>query len=211
MYLIKDQHAVLFDAGWRKGAARFSEHLSRYGIRPGEIKLIVLSHGDFDHVGGARELQELTGARIAIHEKDRINLEEGIFHWPQGANSWGKVSRAMLKPLIMRKGGFPGVRADIILDDNDLTLEEFGIRGKIVYTPGHTYGSVSLLVETGDAFIGCLAHNGLPFALRPHLPIYAMDTELLRKSWSKVIHMGARTIYPGHGKPFPVARIKKYI
>ena len=41
--------------------------------------------------------------------------------------------------------------------------------------------------------------------------IYAMDLELVKKSWDKVIDMGAETIYPGHGKPFPLNRIKEFL
>jgi glyoxylase-like metal-dependent hydrolase (beta-lactamase superfamily II) len=211
LYLVKDQGAVLFDGGWSKGAAKFTEQLSKHGIRPGEISLIILSHGDFDHVGGVKELKELTGAKIAIHEKDRRNLEEGIFHWPRGVTTWGRFSRAVLKPLIMKKSGFPGVKADMVLDDHDFPLKDYGINGKIAYTPGHTSGSVSLLLETGDAFIGCMAHNRLPFVWKPGLPIYANDPELLKESWNKVIHMGAKTLYPGHGKPFPLTSITKYL
>lgn len=211
LYLVKDRSAILFDGGWSKGAIKFTEKLEKHRIRPEEIKLIILSHGDFDHIGGARELKELTGAKIAIHEKDRRNLEEGIFHWPRGVTSWGRFSRAALKPLIMKKSGFPGVKADIVLDDHDFPLEAYGIRGKIVHTPGHTSGSVSLLMETGDAFIGCLAHNGLPFAWKPSLPIYANDLDLLKESWNKVIKMEVKTLYPGHGKPFPLTSITRYL
>jgi len=211
LYLIRDQSVVLFDAGWIKDAERFSDQLKKHGILPGEIRLIILSHGDFDHVGGARELKELTGAKIVIHEADRRNLEEGIFHWPRGATSWGRFSRAALKPLIMKKAKFPGVKSDIVLDDQDFSLEAYGISGKIVHTPGHTSGSVSLVLDSGDALVGCMAHNRLPFVWKPGLPIYANDPELLKKSWNRVTGMGVQTIYPAHGKPFPVTRITKYL
>jgi hydroxyacylglutathione hydrolase len=210
-YLIKDQQAVLFDGGWSKGTDQFSRVLEKHGILPEEIKLIILSHGDFDHAGGAGALKKLTGAKIAIHKNDLKNLEEGIFHWPKGVTPWGKFSRAALKPLLMKTARFPGVKADIVLDDQDFPLDPIGIRGKVVYTPGHTYGSVSLILDSGEAFIGCLAHNRFPFVLKPSLPIYAMDLDQIKESWQKVIGMGAETIYPGHGKPFPLSRIRKYL
>ena len=97
------------------------------------------------------------------------------------------------------------------MDDNDLSLKEYGLEGKIVYTPGHTYGSISVVLESGDAFVGCLAHNRPPFVFRPKLPIYAKNLELLKESWIKVINMGAATIYPGHGNSFPVEKITKYL
>ena len=210
-YLIRDKGAVLFDAGYINGASVFREKIDNLGISPEEIKLIILSHGDFDHVGGAGELREMTGAKIAIHEKDRRYLEEGIFHWAKGVTPWGKISRASLKPVMMKKAGFPGIKADIVLEDDEFSLEPYGIHGKVVYTPGHTMGSVSILLDSGEAMVGCLAHNRFPFTTKPKLPIYADDLELLKKSWTKVIESGATTIYPGHGQPFPLKRIVQYL
>jgi hydroxyacylglutathione hydrolase len=59
--------------------------------------------------------------------------------------------------------------------------------------------------------VGCLAHNNLPFRLKPGLPIFADDIEEVRKNWKKVIERGAKTIYPAHGEPFPVEVIKKIL
>lgn len=210
-YILKDKGTVLIDGAWSGEADSFSNTLKKNDIKPDEIQLIIITHGDFDHLGGAKELQELTGAKIAIHEKDRENLEKGIFHWPEGVTPWGKMSRALFKPFMKIKGAFPAVKADIVLDDNGLSLKEYGVPGKIVYTPGHTFGSISVLLETGDAFVGCLAQNKAPFVLKPKLPIYAKDIDLLKKSWKTVIDMGAKTIYPGHGKSFPIEKILKYL
>jgi len=210
-YIIKDEGAVLVDGAPFKEVSPFTEILKNHNLKPEEIKLIILTHGDFDHVGGAKKLKELTGAKIAIHDHDRENLEKGIFHWPEGVTVWGKLSRALLKPFLKKKLAFPAAKADIVLDDKGLSLKEYGISGKIVYTPGHTFGSVSVLLDNGDAFIGCLAHNKVPFVLKPRLPIYANDIELLKESWKKVIDQGASTIYPSHGKSFPVERILKYL
>jgi len=210
-YILKDKGAVMIDGAWSGETRSFSRFLKKQDLKPEEIQLIILSHGDFDHLGGAKELKEFTGAKIAIHEKDRENLEKGIFHWPEGVTAWGRVSRAMFKPIMKVKGAFPAVKADIVLDDEGLSLSEYGIPGKILYTPGHTFGSISVVLETGDAFVGCLAHNRAPFVLKPRLPIYAKDIELLKRSWKKVIDEGAKTIYPGHGKPFPVEKILKYV
>ena len=210
-YLIKDKGAILIDAGYPDLAQSFSKFLHQHEIEPGEIQLIVITHGDFDHVGGAKALKEMTGADIAIHDNDRRNMEEGIFHWPEGVTPWGRVSRAMFKPLMKAKVDFPPVKADLVLGDNDQSLEEFGIAGKIIFTPGHTYGSVSVLLDSGEAFIGCLAHNMVPFVLKPSLPIYAKDIGLLKESLKKVIDRGAEILYPGHGNPIPVEKMTKYL
>lgn len=210
-YLLKDKGAVMVDAGWTGKGPAFKRFLESHRLDPGEIRMIILTHGDFDHAGGAGQMRALTGAEIAIHEMDRENLEKGIYHWPVGVTGWGKLSRAVFRPVFKKKAAFPATKADLVLDDKDLSLEEFGIRGKIVHTPGHTYGSVSVVLESGEALVGCLVHNRFPFVLRPRPPIYAMDMELLKKSLKKVIGMGVTTLYPAHGKPFPAQRILKYI
>jgi hydroxyacylglutathione hydrolase len=210
-YIIKDRGAVLVDGAWPGAAKPFSRLLADSGLQPEEIRLIILTHGDFDHVGGTREIQELTGAKIVMHRNDSENLEKAIFHWPGGVTPWGKISRAFFMPFVKVKGKFEAAKVDIPLDDDGLSLEEYGISGRIIHTPGHTFGSVSVVLESGDVFVGCLAQNRFPFVLRPKLPIYAKDLELLKKSWEKVLSMGAETIYPGHGKPFPVQMITKYL
>lgn len=106
---------------------------------------------------------------------------------------------------------FPRLKADLVLGNNDQSLSEFGIDGKIIFTPGHTHGSVSVLLDSGEAFVGCLIHNKAPFVFKPSLPIYAMDISLLKESLKMMIDRGAKILYPGHGKPVPVQKILKYL
>ena len=210
-YIVKDKGAVLIDGAWPGAAKSFKKLLSASHMDPEEIRLIILTHGDFDHVGGAKEIQELTAAKIAMHQHDSVNLEQGIFHWPDGVTAWGKLSRTLMMPFVKMKGKFPPAKVDILLENEGLSLKDYGIPGQVVYTPGHTYGSISVVLESGDAFVGCLAHNRAPFVFRPKLPIYAKDLELLKESWVKLINLGVKTIYPGHGNPFPVDMITKYL
>lgn len=96
----------------------------------------------------------------------------------------------------------PPASADITLDDNDFSLDQFGVEGKIISTPGHSPGSVSVLLDSGDAFVGDLAMNAFPLRLTPGLPILAEDMEQVKKSWRLLLERGVKTVYPGHGKPF---------
>lgn len=122
----------------------------------------------------------------------------------------GKVFTFCAAPLL-KKIPFPSVQADIILDDNEFLLNEFGIDGKILFTPGHTPGSISVLLNTGEAFVGCLAHNNIIFTRRPGLPIFAEDPAKIKESWKILINQGAKIIYPGHGGSFSIERIIKYL
>lgn len=210
-YVIKEKGVIMIDGGPPKMRNGFLKKMKDFSVDPEEIQLIVLTHGDFDHVGSAKDIQEITGAAIAIHEKDRMNLEQGLFNWTKGVTTWGKISRTFLMPVLKNRMSFPAVKADIILNDSEISLNNYGIAGRILYTPGHTLGSVSVLLDSGEAFIGCLAHNRLPFTFHPALPIYAENIDLIKESWKKLFDAGAKTIFPGHGKPFSVEIIKKYI
>ena len=189
---------------WRPAgkAGLFNKTLAKLNIRPDEIKLIVLTHSHFDHSGSAAEIRDLTGARIAVHESERTFLEEGGMIIPKGVNLWGKLTRPVFFPIFKRIK-FPRLKPDLFITDKPHSLAEFGIEGSIIHTPGHTFGSLSVVLDTGDAFVGCMAHNGWPFRLRPGLPIYALDIGVLLDSWRTLLARGVKMIYPGHGKPFP--------
>jgi glyoxylase-like metal-dependent hydrolase (beta-lactamase superfamily II) len=210
-YVIRDRGAIMIDGGPPKKGNAIKALLSRCGIRPEDIRLIVLTHGHFDHAGSVADLKSLTGAKIAIHEEDRPDIENSRYRFPPGVTTWGRLTRAILEPILRSRVTVPPAKADIVLSNNDFSLREFGINGDIIHTPGHTAGSVSVVLDSGEAFVGCMAHNGFPFRLRPGLPIYSDDIERVKESWKPILERGARVIYPAHGKPFPVDAIKKFI
>lgn len=200
-YLVRQKGTILIDGGPPGKRNSFIRQLKKHGISPGDIRLIVLTHGDFDHIGSAAAFRETTGAKLAIHYRDMPYLLKGAFHWPAGVTVYGKISRFVLKPFLQMKCFTPAA-TDIVLDDNDFSLVPFGIEGKIIHTPGHTPGSVSVVLGNGTAFIGCVAQNGFPFTRSPKFPVYASNPERLKTSWEKLLSNGMNTVYPGHGRPF---------
>jgi glyoxylase-like metal-dependent hydrolase (beta-lactamase superfamily II) len=105
----------------------------------------------------------------------------------------------------------PAASVDLVLDDESFSLRDYGISGHIIHTPGHSPGSVSVLLESGEAFVGDLAMNRLPLRLVPGLPIFADDPRAVIRSWEILLERGAEIIYPAHGKPFSASIIRKAI
>jgi glyoxylase-like metal-dependent hydrolase (beta-lactamase superfamily II) len=68
--------------------------------------------------------------------------------------------------------------------------------------PGHSSGSVSVLLDTGEAFVGDMAMNKFPLRLSPGMPIYAENSQLLIESWQTLMDEGVKTVYPAHGDAF---------
>jgi hydroxyacylglutathione hydrolase len=210
-YLVQDEGVIMIDGGPPNKLKAFQKSIAKIPIDPNDIRLIIMTHGDFDHVGSAKEIKSLTGAQIAIHKNDKLNFENAIYNFPPGVTLWGRFSHFVFSPTLKIFMKFGGDKADIILDNSDYSLYDFGIKGKIMYTPGHTKGSVSLLLDSGEAFVGCMAHNNLPFRFKPGLPIFAHNIDELKESWKPLIQQGAKVIYPAHGDPFPVDVIKNIL
>ncbi|MGC9342874.1 MAG: MBL fold metallo-hydrolase [Bacteroidales bacterium] len=205
-YLVRGKSSILIDAGNPGKARLFKRKIEKLGVRPEDIKLIILTHSHFDHAGSAQEIKELTGAKIVMHLVERELSRNGEMIIPKGVNTWGKITQPIFFPLF-RRIPFPDFEPDILLDQPEFSLVPYGIEGSILHTPGHTPGSLSVLLDSGDALVGCMAHDGLPFRLRPGLPIYAKDIKQLKESWEILQEKGAKMIYPGHGNPFPLEKI----
>ena len=209
-YVIKDEGAIMIDSGTPKKGKKFVKSLKNISIKPEDIKLIILTHGHWDHIGSAKEIKEITGAKIAMHQLEKDCLEKSLMLVPPAVNRWGHIF-AWIMSRFMPLVHIPSTDVDIILEDEEFSLVEFGIPGKVIHTPGHSSGSVSVLLETGDVFVGDLAMNGFPLRLGPGLPIFAEDLQKVKESWSLLLDRGAKMIYPAHGNPFSAEIMRKVL
>lgn len=209
-YVLRGAGVIAIDAGAPGKGKQFARGLVHAGIRPEEVQLIVLTHGHWDHIGSAAELKTQTGGKLAIHNADRACIEQSLTPLPPGITTWGKVFIAIHRlflPLIK----IPAATVDLVLGDEELSLQEYGIPGRVLRTPGHSPGSVSVLLDSGEAFVGDLAMNTFPLRLTPGLPIFAEDKAAVIESWRLLLEAGARMVYPAHGRPFPAELMHRAI
>jgi glyoxylase-like metal-dependent hydrolase (beta-lactamase superfamily II) len=209
-YVLKARGVIVLDAGQPKKGRAFVAGLRRTSILPEEVQLILLTHAHWDHMGSAAELKEITGAPLAVHEREASWVEHGNPSLPPGVTTWGRTLMAINR-LAMPLITIPPARVDRRLVDETVSLEEFGIPGIVVPTPGHSPGSVSILLDSGEAFVGDLAMNRAPLTLSPGLPIFADDLEEVVRSWRQLLDLGVRKVYPAHGKPFSVDVIRRIL
>jgi hydroxyacylglutathione hydrolase len=198
-FVIRGKRPVLVDTGLPGNTPRIINSLHRNGIDPDWISLILITHGHSDHFGNAAELKKLTGAPVAIHKLDAEALTEG--HDPS-LKPTGFIGR-MLVPLLERRGPAkaPPVEPDIFISD-ELDLRKYGVDGKVIHTPGHTPGSLSVILPGGEFIIGDLIMCGMLRFWQPNYPLFADNMFQLRESIKSILRQEPSKIYSGHGGPF---------
>ncbi|MBN1983496.1 MAG: MBL fold metallo-hydrolase [Chitinivibrionales bacterium] len=178
-------------------------YLKKINDKP--IRTIILTHSHFDHFGSAQALRQRTGAAIAVFEADARALTEGKTEIPL-THGWGTVGKVFL-PLAERIMKVKPVKADIILKNND-ELNRYGLPARVIHTPGHTIGSLTVLLEQDIAFVGDLvvAH---PW---PQAQCYfANDWRQLADSLKKMQQLKPSVVYTGHScKPIDSTRFQNF-
>lgn len=210
-FIIIDRGAVLIDCGPPGKSNRFIKLLQAIGLKPEDIQLIIITHGHWDHIGSTAGIKAHTGAKIAMHHREKDRLETLSQPPLKGVGAWGKflskTMAAVMTPFIK----IQPAEVDIILGDAAFSLDAYGVAGRILSSPGHTTGSVSILLDSGEAIVGDMAMNSLPLRLSPGLPIFAENLPQLVESWRRLLQEDIKSIYPSHGGSFSPDIMRKAI
>jgi glyoxylase-like metal-dependent hydrolase (beta-lactamase superfamily II) len=214
-YLLKcPEGYLLIDTAYANAYDRFRRAIDALGVDLNQIRYLLLTHHHDDHAGFAARLVEETGCATIFHRKALAPLSRGT-----SAETMKPVNRCIrivfsLFRMIHREFNYPrltGTDGSILLsgDDPD-TLNHIGIEGEILYTPGHSADSISVVLSDGNAFVGDAAMNFLNFCRIKHRPIFIEDIDSVFASWKKLLRHGAKWIYPAHGRPFSADRLTGY-
>jgi hydroxyacylglutathione hydrolase len=207
-FVIKGDKAVIVDTGYPGNSERILDHLRKNGIEPSDVSLIIITHGHIDHYGSADELRKLTGASVAMHRADAEYLKKGINYIGVPLGLAGHI----FKSLFIRKDEavYKSLEVDVVFEDY-IDLKEFGINGRIIHTPGHTAGSVSIILSDGTAIIGDLMMGGIIRRGTPHFPLFANDYTQLEESIRKLLQLSPKVIHTSHGGSFTKEDLERLI
>lgn len=117
-----------------------------------DVKLILLTHGHVDHCQNAAFLADKLGCPVGIGAADIPLVRDGVTRTVYGHGLVSAVY-AFASNRVIASQKIPPVTPAVILEDG-FSLEAYGISGKIVPLPGHTVGSVGVLLDTGELFVG---------------------------------------------------------
>lgn len=158
------------------------------------VRLILLTHGHCDHCQNAAWLSKELNCPVGIAAADIPLVQAGEKRSVQGSGLWGRVYAAASNQTI-RKEAIPPVTPEVILQAG-MSLDEFGVEGTIVALPGHTKGSVGVLLKSGALFVGDAMQNlGRPAAAWCYENRADMEA-----STAAIRRLNATAVYFGHGK-----------
>jgi len=197
-YLVRgDSGFVLIDTGFRSGLRHLEAVLAGAGCLPGQLRLIVITHGDFDHSANAAYLRSKYGAPIAMHAADAPMVELGDMF--AGRSRSNPLVRGLANALFRITTFAP----DQLLEDGQ-SLRPNGLDATVLSLPGHSKGSIGVLTADGCLFCGDLIDSSGP---RPRLTSLLDDAREAGDSLDRLTQLGVKQVYPGHGRPFAMSEV----
>jgi glyoxylase-like metal-dependent hydrolase (beta-lactamase superfamily II) len=184
--LVRGEHTTLVDVGYQARQGLLLERLHAAGVRRDEVDRVVLTHAHWDH---ALNLLAFPNAEIVI-SRDELD-------YVQQPNPQDWATPAYTADIFSRCA-----RVTTVTDGDEL---ERGVR--VMALPGHSPGSMGVLVETPDGAAGivgdALPSRAAAMSRTPMARIVFYDEEMAQRSGRKVVDL-CRFVYPGHDRPFRI-------
>ncbi len=207
-YVISGQHHVLVDTGPERARTALLEGLAQLGLGGQDLSLIIVTHAHATSIGNAEYLQRVFHVPVAVHGADAPILASGV---DRIAGHSGLTS-AFIRSIDDTR--FDALPPDVVFS-HSLSLEPFGCAGTVVHTPGHTIGSTSVVLPTGDAIVGDLLSGGwLGGRLMPNRPTRHVVAEIparVTRSLALLNRLGVQRLHPGTGGVLQMADVKRLI
>jgi glyoxylase-like metal-dependent hydrolase (beta-lactamase superfamily II) len=204
-YLVEENGKLtLIDAGVSGQWSDLLAELALMGRSIADVRGVVLTHGDSDHVGFAERLRRDHAIPIYVHEADAAFARgEDKKSVPTGPMKIGPFLRFMW--YAGRKGALRTTPIKEVQTFTDGATLDLPSSPRIIHIPGHTPGSVAIHVPSVDAlFVGDALTTGhvLTGATGPGPAPFTMDPAMAQESLSRLEDVPAKWVLPGHGAPW---------
>lgn len=202
-YLIVDGDDVtIIDAGLPRYWKLLGAELAAVGKTLGNVRALILTHGDTDHIGFAARLHREKGVVAYIHPAD---VDRARMKIKKPNSGWGPVKAKPLAGFLWysaRQGGLHIPPAEHLQPIGDGDVLDVPGAPRIIHTPGHTPGSISVHVPMVDAlFVGdtMTTRNVLTGATGPRPAPFTLQAEEAVTSLARIEDVDATWVLPGHG------------
>lgn len=160
-----------------------------------QLKALVLTHTHFDHAGNAALVKKHFKLPIVVHEAEALYLKRGISPLPRGTQFYNKAIMNMVRRVNTPFQHFKAIRGDVLINDR-YDFSGYGLNAYAIPTPGHTRGSLSVVVDNTIALVG---DTLVGYVLGHNYPAFADLPDQFAASWARLLGTGCTTFLPTHG------------
>lgn len=204
-YLVEEAGGLtLIDAGIAGQWDGLVVELDSMGRSLTDIRALVLTHGDTDHIGFAEKLRREYGVPVYVHAADAARARGEVKTKP----SWGKVRLGAVVRFMSyaaRKGGLRTTYLTDVIEVADGQVIDAPGSPRVIGMPGHSPGSIAIHVPSVDAvFVGdaLTTRHVLTGQAGPQPAPFTDDPAGALTSLDRLLDTGARWVLPGHGTPW---------
>jgi glyoxylase-like metal-dependent hydrolase (beta-lactamase superfamily II) len=203
-YLLLGEKPVLVGTGAPGDLKAILETFKAQRIEIKQLALILLTHGHSDQAGCAAELRRRSGAQIAIQAADAPLVRSGRNGMIVVQDWLGRV----LRPLVDEE--FEAFEPDLAFEQG-IALEPYGLRARVLPTPGHTAGSVSVVLANGEALIGDVLRGSLVWPNKAREHYFCNDPARNQRSIVALAREGLLRCHPGTFGSFPGSELGRFL
>lgn len=195
--LAQGNHYLLIDTGREHAWPELRQSLDRLGIDEHGLDALVLTHTHFDHAENAARVKERYHAPLLVHKNEAEYVKRGDTPLPAGTMFFTRWLLKLFRKKLQPHFRYRPVEADMLIEDR-YDLRERGFEATLIHTPGHSAGSISLIVEHEIAIVGDAMFGVVPWSIYPP---FADDPRQMIRSWNTLLDTGCSTFLPAHGSP----------
>ena len=194
VFLLSDGNCnILIDTSVARLWNQLQKKLCKIGI--GTINYLILTHAHFDHAANAKRVKEKYNSKVIIQCLEEKYLSRGDIHLPNGTTILTRIIVKQIGNRLIHRFRYEPCSPDILVD-SEYNLEDFGFNAYLMHTPGHTPGSMSLIIDDEIAIVGDTMFGVFRWSV---FPPYAEDKDLMINSWGKLLRTKCSKFLPSHG------------
>lgn len=177
------------DSNWNKLVNRLQMH------NLNKIDYLILTHTHHDHAANAGKVKDKYGASVIVHKNEALQLLNGEAILPQGTNLFTRTLINLVGKKVESRFDYEPCPYDIKVD-LVFSLNDIGFNAYLLHTPGHSSGSISLIIDDHIAIVGDTMFG---ISKNSVFPPYADNAIELVSSWGKLLSTGCILFLPSHG------------